>query len=97
MTKQKAFTKAFEAIEHDIADLSRRHEKADSAAHGIGHSMKLGVHAAFRAPDQPIRTRFFTRRLDAVRWGLRSVALIMTVLPSVPAAERPSIIKTKTP
>ena len=42
MTKQKAFTKAFEAIEHDIADLSRRHEKADPATHGIGHSMKLG-------------------------------------------------------
>ena len=73
MTKQKAFTKEFEAIEHDIADLSRRHEKADPAAHGINHSMQLRVHAAFRAPDQPTRTRFFTPRLDAVRWGLRYV------------------------
>jgi hypothetical protein len=33
--------------------------------------MELGVHTAFRAPDQASRAPFFTARLDAVRWALR--------------------------
>ena len=39
-----------------IADLPRRHEEADGAAPCIRHSVKLRVHAAFRAPDQPAST-----------------------------------------
>lgn len=54
-----------------IADLPRRHEEADGAAPGIRHSVKLRIHAAFRAPDQSARTPLFTRRLEAVRCALR--------------------------
>src|SRR3546814_7421504 len=54
-----------------IADLASGHEEADGTAIRIGHSMQLGVHAAFRTPDQASRTPFFTRRLDAVRCALR--------------------------
>jgi hypothetical protein len=33
--------------------------------------MKLGVHAAFGAADQPPEIPFFTRRLDAVRCAFK--------------------------
>ena len=54
-----------------IADLPGGHEEADRTTVRIGHSMQLGIHAAFRAPDQASRAPFFTRRLDAVRCALR--------------------------
>lgn len=49
-----------------IADLACGHEKAERAAVRIRHGMKLGVHAAFRAPDQASRIPLFTAMLDAV-------------------------------
>jgi len=62
-----------------VADLASGHEQADGASVGIGHGMKLGVHAALGASDQPPEAPFFTRRLEAVRCALRYVASIMTV------------------
>jgi hypothetical protein len=37
----------------------------------IGDGAKLRVHAAFDAADQPAKTLFLTRRLDAVRCAFR--------------------------
>ena len=51
--------------------LARRHEQADRTPIRIGHGMKLGVHAAFRATDQSPEAPFFTRRLEAVRCAFR--------------------------
>jgi hypothetical protein len=50
-----------------IADLPRRHEEADRTAIGVRDSMKLCVHAAFRAPDQPAKAPFFTTRYSQNR------------------------------
>lgn len=54
-----------------VADLARRHQQADRTPVCIGHGVKLGVHAAFGASDQPPETPFFTPRLEAVRCALR--------------------------
>ena len=54
-----------------VADLTRCHEEADGPSVRIGHGVKLGVHAAFRASDQSPETPFFTRRLEAVRCAFR--------------------------
>ena len=37
----------------------------------IGDSVQLGVHASFRAADEPLGPSFFTRRPDAVRCAFR--------------------------
>src|SRR3546814_6867239 len=57
-----------------VADLPGGHEEAQGAAVRIGDGVKLRVHAAFGASDQPAKTPFLTRRLDAVRCAFRSVA-----------------------
>ena len=54
-----------------IADRTSRDKHADRTALSIGNGMKLRVHAALRAPDQPPTPPFFTRRLEAVRWAFR--------------------------
>lgn len=54
-----------------VADLARCHEQADRASIRVGHSVQLGVQAAFGASDQPPETPFFTPRLEAVRCALR--------------------------
>jgi YD repeat-containing protein len=46
-------------------------EQADRSFVGIGHGVELGVHAAFRAPDQPPEAPFSTARLEAVRCAFR--------------------------
>src|SRR3546814_5413301 len=80
-----------------VADLPGGHEEAQGAAVRIGDGVKLRVHAAFGVSDQPAKTPFLTRRLDAVRCAFRSVASIMTVFASPLAAASPSIIRRKTP
>ncbi len=37
----------------------------------VADGVKLGVHAAFGAPDQPPKAPLFSRRLDAVRCAFR--------------------------
>src|SRR3546814_17727788 len=56
-----------------VADLPGGHEEAQGAAVRIGDGVKLRVHAAFGASDQPAKTPFLTRRLDAVRSEERRV------------------------
>src|SRR3546814_2128527 len=55
-----------------VADLPGGHEEAQGAAVRIGDGVKLRVHAAFGASDQPAKTPFLTRRLDAVQIGRAS-------------------------
>ena len=54
-----------------VADLAGGHEEAQGAPVRIGDGVKLGVHAAFGAADQPPEIPFLTRRLDAVRCAFR--------------------------
>ena len=54
-----------------IADLASGYEEAERATVCIGDGVKLRVHAAFGAADQPSKTPFLTRRLDAVRCAFR--------------------------
>ncbi len=54
-----------------IADLASCDEEAQRAAVCICHGMQLRVHAALGPSDQAPEIRFFTPRLEAVRWALR--------------------------
>ena len=80
-----------------IADLSSGDEQVDRSPLTVADGVQLGVHTAFGSTDQATTPPFLAAMLVAVRWALRYVASIITVVFSPCSAASPAIIRAKMP